>query len=147
MSGHSKGSKQALNAAQRHAEALELRLSGMTYRQIGESMGFTESRAWKIIMDELARLNKERSELAEDVVRLEVDRLDRFLLGVFPAAESGDEKAIDAAMKIMARRAKLCGLDAPTKIESTGDVTLSVILPANETWSADADADSNEGGT
>ena len=143
----SKSSHVRILAAERRIKAFELRKAGATFKQIAEQLGCSEQHCHKVVTEELQRLNKHRAELGEEVTRMELERLDTMLLGLWQRAKKGDERAVDATLKIMARRAKLCGLDAPTKIEQTGDVTLSVILPANETWSADADADSNEGGT
>jgi len=44
-------------------------------------------------------------------------RLDRMQRAVWPAAISGDIKAGAQVLRIMERRARLFGLDAPTKVE------------------------------
>ncbi|MFW6344772.1 MAG: hypothetical protein ACOC0M_00350, partial [Halomonas sp.] len=49
----------------------------------------------------------------------ELDRLDRLLLGLWPKATAGSVAHVDRAIKVMERRAKLTGLDAPTKIAPT----------------------------
>jgi hypothetical protein len=101
-----------VTAAERAAQALDLRKAGMTFRQIGEHMGVTEGRAHQIVTRELARLNAKRQEAAEAVTRLELERLDSLLAAVWGKAEKGDLAAVDRVLSILARRAKLLGLDA-----------------------------------
>lgn len=48
-------------------------------------------------------------------VQRKLDRLEAFQAAIWPAALSGDPKAIDAASKIMLRRAKCLGFDPPRK--------------------------------
>lgn len=112
---HSQNSPTRIAAAQRHTQALELRLGGATYREIGAALGCSEPRAHQIITEELTRLNTERAETAAEVRRLELERLDALLAGIWPAAQSGDGPAIDRVLSIMGRRARLLGLDVPSK--------------------------------
>jgi hypothetical protein len=65
-------------------------------------------------------------EPAEEVLRIELARLDEMHAGCWEAARSGDVQALDRALKIQDRRAKYLGLDAPTK---TQDVTISALSP------------------
>jgi hypothetical protein len=99
--------------------ALELRKAGATYAAIGKTLGCTEQRAHALITGELQRLNAERCEAAAEVARLELERLDALLLAVWPQAKGGDGPAIDRVLSIMARRAKLLGLDMPDKFSRT----------------------------
>lgn len=47
----------------------------------------------------------------------ELDRIDTIIATVWPAVESGDDKAINTYLKVSERRAKLLGLDKPIQIE------------------------------
>jgi hypothetical protein len=87
-------------------------MAGATFRQIGDRMGFTEQRAHALVTQELARLNAQRAESAAAVTRLEVERLDALLLAVWSKALHGDLPALDRVLAILARRAKLLGIDA-----------------------------------
>ena len=49
-------------------------------------------------------------ESAAEILELELTRLDRLLMAVYPAAINGDLQAIDRALKIEDMRAKLLGL-------------------------------------
>jgi hypothetical protein len=101
-----------VSRAERAARALELRKAGMTFRQIGQEMGFTEQRAHAVVTHELARLNAKRAEDGGTVTRLEVERLDAMLAAVWPKALAGDLPSFDRVLAVLARRAKLLGIDA-----------------------------------
>jgi len=67
-------------------------------------------------MRALARLDVKEN--AEQLRRLELERLDVFFEGVYPKAIEGDLRAIDIAVRIMQRRSKLLGLDRHRKAQS-----------------------------
>ncbi len=56
--------------------------------------------------------------------KLENERLDALLLAVWPAAKRGDVASVNAALRIMDRRAKLNGLDRPTVLHVEGSGAL-----------------------
>jgi hypothetical protein len=124
---HSKTSAARVTRSTNAGRALELRKAGLTFRQIGQRMGFTEQRAHKLVTEELARLNSKRSEAAEAVTRLEVERLDALLRVVYPKALKGDMQAFDRVLAVMARRAKMLGIDRERGV--FGDI----IMQANVT--------------
>jgi hypothetical protein len=108
---HSSTSAARVGRSGRAARALDLRKGGLTFREIGERMGFSEQRAHRLVTEELARLNAERAEAAEAVTRLEVERLDALLAAVWPKAKDGNLAAVDRVLAILARRAKMLGID------------------------------------
>jgi hypothetical protein len=116
---HSGSSSARISRSQRAMMALDFRLAGKTYREVGQLMGFSEQRAHQLVTQELQRLNALRAEAAAEVMRLEAERLDALLAGLWDAAKGGDVAAVDKVLAIMGRRAKLYGLDAPTKVAPT----------------------------
>ena len=135
MPKQSKTAPILVRANERAREALELRKAGATFKQIAASMHFSEQRAYFLVSRELARLNAERAELATDVTRLELERMDALWLGLWPRARGGDEKAVATCLRIMERRARILGLDAPTKIaptnpEGDGPAVIRVVYDA-----------------
>ena len=115
----SKTSKRISRGREREEEALKLRLGGLTYRVIGERMGISESGAYKAVIRALKRLNERIAEKAEEVRRMELERLDKMLRGLWPAALRGHQGAIDRVLRIMQRRAMYLGLDAPKALDVT----------------------------
>lgn len=66
-------------------------------------------------------------EAAEEIRRIELDRIDRMLAAVSPQAEDGDLQAVQTAIKLQERRAKLLGLDAPAETRTTHDAAPDVV--------------------
>lgn len=111
--------QEKLPAAERRRQALDLRRTGATFRQIADTLGVTQSTAHKYVATEIDRLNAASREDAERVRTLEADRLDRALLSIWPQVTRGNFGAIDRMIRIMERRARLLGLDAPNKFSPT----------------------------
>jgi DNA-binding CsgD family transcriptional regulator len=118
-----------LKTARRRAEILALRQRGLGLAQIAERLGISKQAVHKHLQVAIARVVDEP---AQDAVKLELMRLDAMLDGIWDVATAGDTYAIDAVMKIAGRRAKLLGLDAPTKnvSEVTGKDG-APLLPSN----------------
>ena len=106
-------------ATLRRAKALLLRKAGMTYEQIGEMMGCTRQNAHQLVTKALQEIRIKGEQDAEEIKLLELERLDTFFMGLWQNAKKGNVQALDRALKIMERRAKLLGLDAPSKIAPT----------------------------
>jgi predicted transcriptional regulator len=107
------------NAAERRAKALELRKQGMSYREIGRALGVSRTAAHKYVTKELDAIRAETRASAEQLREIELERLDRYLAALEPKIVEGDDKAIATALRVMERRAKLTGLDAPQRSEVT----------------------------
>ena len=107
-----------VQAHTRHLQALELRKAGATYQAIADQLGYANARgAHKAVASALKATLREP---ADEVRDLEVARLDAMLLPLWRRVQQGDERAVDRALKIMERRARLLGLDAPSKSEQSG---------------------------
>ena len=119
MARAKKTGKPAIERAQRQEKVLQLRLAGGTIREIAASLDIPRSTVQRDLADAVGDLVREP---AEQVVDMELGRLDRMLRGIWTDAITGDVKAIDRALKIMERRAKYLNLDAAaapdTSVES-----------------------------
>ena len=113
--------KKGLKARERAIQALELRKAGADYRQIGVALECSPQRAHQIVSAYLNKLNKQLAEGVEDVTAMEEQRLDALFMAAWPAAKAGDAQSIAVALRVMERRARMLGLDAPTKNEHTGE--------------------------
>lgn len=116
---------QSEQAAERRVEALKRRIAGGSYRAIARELGVSEAQAFRDVQAELDKLAQQAQEEASRLRVLELRRLDEMLIRLSPMLypKSGDNVnlgAIDRALKIMERRAKLLGLDAPEKTEVSG---------------------------
>lgn len=116
--------------AEKHRKALELRKAGATYDQISSQLGYANrSVAWQAVRKAIADIVREP---AEEVLTLELARLDALLLGCWSKAKSGDTQAIDRALRIMERRAAYLGIDAPKKTATEFGGELKVTDGAHE---------------
>ena len=119
MAGESKASEKRIAAAERQARAIELRKAGLGYAAIARQLGYGgPSGAYGAIMTALRALTREP---AQELRELELARLDDLLLGLWADARKGNVAKIDRVLKIMARRAALLGLDAPTRFADVTD--------------------------
>lgn len=108
--------KNAIVVAERDRQVLELRKAGVGVVEIAERFGISHGRVSQIVK---RALTLAITEPAEEVIRLEVERLDGLLVAMWPQARKGDLKAVDRVLRIMERRARLLGLDAAQKVEAT----------------------------
>ena len=111
---------QAEAAAERRQKSLDLRIAGARYRQIGAQLGVSYQTAYRDVQTALGELATLQAGKAEHLRELEVERCDKLQMALWPKARSGDEKAARTVIAVMDRRAKLLGLDAPTKLEHGG---------------------------
>lgn len=118
---------QLIETAERRRFVLELRKQGINYRQIADAAvskfgaavlpaGWDERYAYKDVARALEQIRTETAESADSIRTLELERLDRLMVALWPRASRADEHAIDRILKIMQRRAQLVGLDAPATV-------------------------------
>jgi hypothetical protein len=134
---------------------LELRLTGMTNAQIGDQLGLQRSTVCRHIKEALADIPKAEADALRGLEVEKLDREERFINAQLSArhiawASNGkvvmdiDEKtgkpykledpgpvfaAVGKLLDIANRRAKLLGLDSPTKIEQSGSVEVTTAHP------------------
>lgn len=106
--------------AERQREILDLRKSGMTFAAIAAQLGYADHSG---VHDAYQKAMKAMLEPANDIRALEAARLDAlwsvwYPQALQPASKNGPA-ALDRCLRIMDRRAKLLGLDAPTQVRVT----------------------------
>ena len=110
-------SERRLAQAEKRRRALELRKAGASYEQIAESLGYrSKSGAHDAVTGALRDMLREP---AEQVRTLELSRLDDILMSIWTRVRAGEVAAIDRALRLAERRARLLGLDAPVKVAPT----------------------------
>jgi hypothetical protein len=110
-------SRRRVKKHQQMAQALELRATGASFRQIAEALSVSKPRAFRIVRAALDELAQHCHETAERVRCLELHRLDRIRLALDP--NKGDPRVADTLIRISERVAKLHGLDVPQRIEAS----------------------------
>lgn len=112
---------ETIEARMKAAKALELRMEGKSFDQIAEEAGYNSRQA---AHDAVKRaLDRIEREPADALVKLDLERLDVLWQIQYLNAQAGDVQAMAACMKIMERRARLLGLDAPIKTDNKTEVS------------------------
>jgi len=121
----------AHESAERRQKALELRKNGYDYRTIAKALNTTVKTAYLDVQKCLEEIRANTHETAEDVLELELKRLDIAQAALMPRVRDGDPRAIDTLMRVQERRAKYLGLDAANKLEVTGKGIVINLTPAD----------------
>jgi hypothetical protein len=102
-------------AAERQQKALEMKRTGATYQQIAYALGYRNRSS---AADAVTRAMRDTvsKETANELRLLELARLDSMWMVLWPLTLKADLKAIDRCLRIMERRAAICGPNAPTKV-------------------------------
>lgn len=117
MSSRQRAPKASAEHLLKQAQAIQLRAHGHNFRAIAKALGCSLSTAHSLVNEAFAAERAGISEAKADLVELEVVRCDTYLQAIAKKVQAGDTKAVDTALKVADRRARLLGLDAPTKQE------------------------------
>lgn len=126
-----------VSVEQNKLKALDLRGEGKSYAKIADALGISKTRAHELVLEGLDELIVQSAESAEQVRTLELGRLDDLLdrlvvklslqrrevqakSGLMVMVPDPNERTVDAILRVMERRAKLLGLDAPQEIVGAG---------------------------
>jgi DNA-directed RNA polymerase subunit K/omega len=102
------------------AQALDLRRAGHSYAAISGKLGISKSSAHQLVQESLEDARRQIAASADELRSEEIARLDGMLAKLYPKAARGDVAAVDRVLRIGERRAKLLGLEAPVRIETSG---------------------------
>ena len=124
-----------LAGAQTRADALTLRSRGMTYQQIADHLGISKGSAHEAVQKGLAEIVAEPAAAVRELELVRLDTLYQAATGVLerehvtvsngrvvtlegePLPDDGPVlQAVDRLLRISERRAKLLGLDAPSRV-------------------------------
>lgn len=108
-----KTGKISVKSALQREKVLALRITGKSMREIGAEMKISGTRVYQIIVAAIDELRANNTESAEHVRRLELERLDAMTVQLW--GQRDNARSADTLLRIMERRAKLLGIDSPTK--------------------------------
>lgn len=137
--GRSRTSGQELLIKERRDRVVSMRKTGANLGLIAQAIAndpkfqspkYCESQVHRDIKASLNELNEQCLMTTEEYRRLELERLDDLQFKLQSKLKIGDVGAVNAALKIGERRAKLLGLDAPflVKVEETVDSELRSMM-------------------
>jgi hypothetical protein len=102
-------------ATERRQQAVNLRIGGKTYAEIGKLLGVTPQAAHGLVVRALELTAKQTAESAEILRQIEVERLEFMRNAIWGSVIKGDLMAIDRALRISKRFSEITGIDAPVK--------------------------------
>lgn len=90
-------------------EVMNLRIKGISYRQIERTLGITH--ADRVFKRAMARTGENTAFVRAEALRVENERLDALQAGIWDKALRGGARDIEVALKVLESRAKLNGLN------------------------------------
>lgn len=137
--GESLTSPRRIKAAmEKQLAALGYRKIGYTLAQIADALGYAGPQgAQAAVTTALMRVVRGP---AEHVLTLELERLDPLFVKPYQGALTGDLMARSACLNLMARKAKLLGLDAPVRSEHLRPGGNAISAVVHHMTEADMDA-------
>ena len=99
----------------REREIVELRTEGYVWREIAEQVGMSTAGVYKAYNRAMTRVI---APSIEEHRELEMDRLDILQRTYWGPAVNGNLRAADYVLRVIDKRAKLLGLDAPMKVQA-----------------------------
>lgn len=107
--------------------AFQLRKAGASYELIASKLGYANPKSAEgAIRNRLKNMYKPDD--VEEVVMMELARLDALQLVAWRRAQDGDLKAIDRILKIMERRASYLGLDKKEPVHEGASIHNTAIF-------------------
>lgn len=102
----------------RQIKAVALRLAGLDFQSISDQLGYTNrSLAAQDVDRAISARIEDGTRSIDELREMELLRLDRLQAAAWAKALAGELKSIELVMKIIDRRCKLLGLDAPERHE------------------------------
>src|SRR4051812_3272548 len=111
--GPGRNSPARIAAREKAQAALRLRRAGVPFEDIAERVGYRDRRSAQRAVER--ELESHSAEDAHVVRAMEVERLDALLFAMWRKAINGDGWSVDRVLRIMERRSRLQGLDAPLR--------------------------------
>lgn len=134
-------SADTLIAQERRAEAVRLRLQGLSYRAIAEAMGLHPSTVHAHVEAALEETREEISECAETLRAMQLEEIRAAKAPLLRrAVENADHRAASGLVRLQEREAKLAGLDKASPDNS--GVSMNII--ASFPWDRPGWVDPNE---
>ncbi|GAA4946085.1 hypothetical protein HD597_006763 [Nonomuraea thailandensis] len=98
--------------SQRRYQAVQMRIAGVSPTVIADRLGYSGAASVSKDIDRaLQKAAKQEQMASEQLLKLEIDRLDRIMASLWPKVVKGEVQACETALKCINRRSTLLGLD------------------------------------
>lgn len=128
MGAHKPDETDMVRARYRERESLRMRIAGWAYNDIAEKLEMTPEGVRACVKRAMEKLAKVSDEDAEELRRIETERINAMLKGVWERAEQGDDDAINSAIKLQKRKAEMLGTDKKAEEQTGGDVVVNLVM-------------------
>lgn len=118
--GRGQGQQEAAHV--RDNQALELRMAGASYQQVGDALGINKGEAHHAVHRALARDDERTQPLRDEYRNLQLARTERLIRTHWTHAIEGDLDHSKHVLTLMERQARLLGLDAPKQVTISGGI-------------------------
>lgn len=113
-------------AEDQRAYVWEKRLEGHSQQDIADALQITQGRVSQILSEAYSLKREARSETTEDIIEMELERIDRMILAWYKRA-SKQERASEVYLKWVERRHKILGIDiSKTELSGRGGGPLQI---------------------
>ncbi len=103
-------------------EIVDRRIRGQAFHDIAAAVGLNSKQAaYALYQRALREIQDDRAETIEAARSFELERLDKIEAAAWIRVDADDPRALDTLLRISDRRARLLGLDAPTKVDLSYD--------------------------
>jgi DNA-binding CsgD family transcriptional regulator len=102
-------------AKDRRARCLEMRIAGLSEREIAARLGVSKTQVVRMLATSLDALNASEMNGAQRLRRIELERCEKMMKGLMPHFR--DPRYVDSLLRIQERAANYLGLDAPKREE------------------------------
>lgn len=110
--------------------AAQLRIAGASWDEIAQALGY-ESGASANSAVRAGKRTRTKDEL-EDIVDLELERLDMLQLIAWKTAKDGDLKAMQFVLNVIAQRAKFLGTEKKPNEGATGTTNTAIFIGGDQ---------------
>lgn len=112
--------------------AQQLRLAGATWDEIAKALGYQSAQTAQITVKRSQTQLQINKASAQELMELDLERLDMMQLVVWRKARQGDIKAIETVLKIMNTRAKYLGLDKGAAYDDESGTKSTIFIGGTE---------------
>lgn len=113
----------------RRNQVLQYIKARLSYRQIAEKVGVSRTQVERDVKAVVQQWHDENMKDIAKQIAIDCGAIDDALLGITTRYRQGDDAAIQSLTKLLERRAKMMGYDAPTRQSVIEEVRFAVIPP------------------
>lgn len=109
--------------AQRRTRLIKARIDGISFEDIADDPEFGYNGSVSAARKDFTRARRAAKEAEQEMadlwVQQQVDRHEHYLRCLAPRVDKGEPRAIEVAVQVGVRIAKLLGIDAPVRVDAT----------------------------